>query len=201
MAQRRRKVVNERLTYWCIGLINACVAVMFTTILWPRPVVPALVANSSVVSIHHKPAPIRPPITGTPTRVQVPSVGIDTGVQPGSYDTQSNTWTIDTSSAFYATVTVPVNNTNGTTLIYGHAGWGIFENLPKVSEGAQAFVYASDGTVFVYDFVSNRQVSPSDVSFLTSDGPPQLVLQTCSGAFDSYRTLITFRLNGVRKNA
>lgn len=193
---RRRKAAGERLTYGSIALLNACVALMFTVILWPQPAMP-IVAMDSPLPPHHA-AVVRAPIKGMPTRVQVPSAGIDTGVRPGDYDAQSNTWTIDTSSAFYATASVPVNNTNGTTLIYGHAGWRIFENLPLVSGGAQALVYTDDGNVFMYNFESSRQVSPTDVSFITTDGPPQLVLQTCSGAFDSYRTLVMFRLNGVK---
>lgn len=174
---------------------------MFAAILWPQPTMPEVAMDAPVAPVKLKDVPTRAPIIGTSTRVQVPSVGIDSTVQPGDYDAQSKTWAIDTSSAFYATVTVPVNNTNGTTLIYGHAGWGIFENLPAVGGGSQALVDTSEGYRFIYSFESSQQVAPSDVSFLTSSGPPRLVLQTCSGAFDSYRTLVTFRLTGVVKNA
>jgi len=178
-----------------------CVAVMFVAILWPQPTMPEVAMYTPAPSVKLKEVPTRAPIIGTSTRVQVPSAGIDSVVRAGDYDAQSKTWAIDTSSAFYATVTVPVNNTNGTTLIYGHAGWGIFENLPAVTDGAQALVDTSEGYRFIYSFESSQQVAPSDVNFLTASGPPRLVLQTCSGAFDSYRTLVTFRLTGVIKNA
>lgn len=198
---KRRHGAQDRLTYVSIGVLNAFVALMFVTILWPHPSMPVSAMYVPPPSAHVKEVEARAPIIGTATRVEVSSVGISSAVQPGDYDVQSNTWAIDTTSAFYATATVPVNNTNGTTLIYGHAGWGIFEALPLVGDGAEARISTSEGYTFVYAFESSRQVDPSDVSFLTSSGPPQLVLQTCSGAFDSYRTLVTFRLSGVVRSA
>lgn len=195
---KRRARTEKRTAYFSIVAMNICVALMFVTILWPKPepiVIPPVA--TARVSSHEKAPVIKEPIVGTPVRIEVPSVGIDSSVQAGNYDIQSNTWTIDTSSAYYATVTVPVNNTNGTTLIYGHAGWGIFEALPAVAAGAEAYVSTSEGQRFIYTFIDNRQVDPADVSFITSAGAPQLVLQTCSGAFDSHRTLVTFALKGI----
>lgn len=194
----RRKKPNEKLTYVSIGVLNLCVALMFITVLWPHPPTQTLaVTYPVVISRALKEPPKAESIIGTPTRVEVPAVGIDSTVRAGDYDTQSKTWSIDTTSAFYATATVPVNNTNGTTLIYGHAGWGIFETLPAAQAEAEARISTSEGYTFIYTFESNRQVEPTDTSFMTSSGPPQLVLQTCSGAFDTYRTLVTFRLKGI----
>lgn len=189
---------TNRLTYSYLALLNACVAVMFFIALTPTPAEPLVVATvvSSRVSFNATSEKQRP-ITGTPIRVTVPSVGIDMPVKLGVYNTDSKTWTIDHSAAFHADVTVPVNNTNGTTLIYGHAGWGIFGALPEVKAGAEAVVYTLEGNRFNYTFESNRQVDPSDTSALVSTGPPRLLLQTCSGAFDAYRTLVSFRLVSV----
>lgn len=195
---KRQVKTDKKSAYFSIAVLNFCIAIMFSVILWPKPELPTIQPIVAArVSSHEKTPVIKEPIVGTPVRIEVPSVGIDSSVQAGNYDIQSNTWTIDTSSAYYATATVPVNNANGTTLIYGHAGWGIFEALPAVAAGAEAYVSTSEGQRFIYTFVENRQVDPADVSFMTSAGAPHLVLQTCSGAFDSYRTLVTFALKGV----
>lgn len=194
-----RRAGTDRLTYIYVTILNICVAGMFLVVLAPQPANPQLIEAS--VAVSHAPlrekAQVRNPIIGTASRIVVPSVGIDTAVKPGSYDVDKQTWVIDHTSAFHADVTVPVNNANGTTLIYGHAGWNIFETLPEVAEEALAYVYTSEGYRFVYTFESNRRVDPSDVSVLVSTGPPLLVLQTCSGAFDAYRTLVTFRYKEV----
>ena len=195
--QNKASSKSGRFPYLALGTINACVAVMFVAILWPHPPNLAAIAYASPAASEPHEGPTRKPITGTATRIQIPSVGIDTAVRPGDYDAQSKTWALDTASAFYATMTVPVNNANGTTLIYGHAGWGVFEALPAVTTGAEARVATSEGRTFIYAFQSSRQVDPSDVSSLVSTGPPLLIVQTCSGAFDSFRTLVTFRLIGV----
>ncbi len=194
----RQIKTDKRNAYLSFSALNLSVALMFVAILWPKPELltmqPIVAAQASA---HVKTPVITQPIVGTPVRIEVPSVGIDTSVQAGDYDFQNDTWTIGTNSAYYATATVPVNNANGTTLIYGHAGWGIFEALPSVAVGVEAIVSTSEGQRFIYTSIDNRQVNPSDVSFITASGAPQLVLQTCSGAFDTYRTLVTFTLKGI----
>jgi len=194
----RTKQQSDRLTYWYLAGLNVCVLLMFAVLLFPRDDAPVLVATAIVprAVLSETPSGARP-VIGTARRVTVPSVGIDQQVRPGSYDTSSSSWTIDTSSTFHADVTVPVNNSNGTTLIYGHAGWGIFGKLPEIQPGAEADVYTEEGLRFMYVYESSYQVDPTDTSALTSSGPPRLLLQTCSGAFDAYRTLVTFRLKGV----
>jgi len=197
-----RRATNDRLTYVYLALLNICVIGMFLVVLTPTPSIAHPVSASVGVghsALRAKASRIQPTI-GTPIHVMVPSVGIDTPVRTGSYDIDSSSWTIDHHSAFYADITVPANNINGTTLIYGHAGWGIFNTLPNVTDGAVAYVDTAEGYRFMYVFESKHRVDPSDVSVLNSTGPPQLVLQTCSGAFDAYRTLVTFRFNGVVRN-
>lgn len=193
-----RRLSTSRLPlFGALAVLNVCVALMFVVILAPSPELPVIVV-ASTPRTQKVLIPEAKPVVGTAKRIVVPSVGIDSTVREGSYDSDSHSWSIDTKSAFYATMTVPVNNTNGSTLIYGHAGWGIFDTLPKVKKGAKATVYTKEGYKFVYVFESNRQVEPTDVSALTDTGSPKLILQTCSGAFDTYRTLVTFRLKEVR---
>jgi LPXTG-site transpeptidase (sortase) family protein len=194
---RKNSVFKGRLVFGAIGTVNLCVLGMFIAILSPLPVP---VQSKPVVTVSPK------PITGQafaninlgiPTRVVVESVAIDLPVRIGSYNPSNQTWTLDLESAFYADRSVPVNDSNGSTLIYAHARLGLFAKLPEITEGATARVYTDSGKVFSYSFASNRQVQPDDTSIFVNSGGPTLTLQTCSGPFDIYRTLVSFNLSGV----
>jgi len=58
---------------------------------------------------------------GVPVRIVVPALSLNLPVTPGSFDPNTEEWTLSDDSAYYATFSVPVNDSNGTTLIYGHA--------------------------------------------------------------------------------
>ena len=194
---KKRRTSDGRLVYSVVGAINLCAIGLFAVILLPRPV-PVYADPVVAVTPKRLTGPAFAKINlGVPTRVVVDSVGIDLPVQTGSYDPATQTWTLDTKSAFYADRSVPVNDSNGSTLIYGHARYGLFARLPEITEGATARVYTDSGKVFSYTYSSSRQVKPEDTSIFSTDGLPTLSLQTCSGPFDIYRTLVSFRLSGV----
>ena len=189
--------LTHKATYSSIAVINLCVFGMFAVMLSP---IPSPARNEPLVAIAPK-GLSGPELTeinlGIPTRVVVSSVNIDLPVRTGSYDSTDQTWTLDTQSAFYADRSVPVNDSNGSTLIYGHARFGLFARLPEISEGATAEVYTDSGKVFSYTFTSSRQVKPDDTSIFINSGAPTLALQTCSGPLDIYRTLVSFSLSEV----
>lgn len=191
MLRRFKKIQNLPL-YATIVALDLCVAVAFGAILLPTPA-----AEKIEPLIVQRPIKHRITLQGIPVRVTVPSVAIDVRVKTGHYIASDTSWSIDGQTAFYADQTVPVNNSNGTTLIYGHDTWNIFGHLLTVARGAEANVYTSSGRIFHYKYQSSRQVSPSDVSVLDDSGPPTLVLQTCSGLYDMYRTLVAFNLARV----
>ncbi len=198
---------TEYSTYAYLAILNVGVGSMIVVLcgamLKPRQVEALALAPVSTSLVVATPdvvaAPVRP-VTGTATRVVVPSIGINTVVQEGAYNAGANSWAISSGSAFHANTTVPVNNTNGSTLIYGHAEWPLFGRLPEAGEGAEAIVHTVEGLQFTYMFESKRQIDPADTSALVSTGPPKLLLLTCSGAFDAYRTLVTFQLTGVTRS-
>jgi len=194
---RKKSAINSRLAYGAIAAVNLSVLGMFVAILSPPP---ALVQAQSIATVTAKrlsgPELIKINL-GIPTRVVVESVSIDLPVRTGSYDEATQTWTVDTQSAFYADRSVPVNDSNGSTLVYAHARDGLFAKLPEITDGATARVYTDSGKIFSYTFASSRQVAPEDTSVLVSSGAPTLALQTCSGPFDIYRTLVSFNLSGV----
>lgn len=192
---KKRRTQNNRSVYAAVGLLNCCLVVMFVVVLFPKPESVYATLQSSVAV--HKAVHIggvRSVKQGVPVRVEVPSVSIDMSVKPGSYQPENKTWTTEGGMAFFADRTVPANNNNGVTLLYGHGTWDVFGAIPNIREGAEAKVSTDNGLTFRYVFQSSRQVLPNDTSILTNSGPPTLVLQTCSGPFDKYRTLVAFQL-------
>src|SRR4051812_11819785 len=55
------------------------------------------------------PTPTQPAISGQPTHIDIPRVGISLDVAPGYYNKTSQTWTLTTNKAHYATITPPPN--------------------------------------------------------------------------------------------
>lgn len=139
----------------------------------------------------------RAAIQGQPTHLSVPSLGIELPVKQGSYSIDTASWTIDHSAAFHADISMPVNESNGTTLLYAHAQSGLFDTLPKLAQGAQAIVTSDTGHTFTYTYAAVTETVPTDTSVFRSDGPPLLVLQTCSGEWSQYRDLYAFHLTKV----
>jgi len=197
MKKRRTEARRQISIFGIIGLMNLCVLGMFVAILFPDPPSASHEPVASAVRRIASQSKLPSISLGIPTRVVVPSVAIDLPVRLGSYDVASQTWTLDTSSAFYADRSVPANSSNGSTLVYGHAQQGLFARLPEITDGATAQVYTDSGKVFSYTFQSARQVTPDDTSIFSNTGAPMLALQTCSGPFDTYRTLVVFNLTKV----
>ena len=180
--------------YSLIGLLNLAVGVMFYTInITPTPVLATLPPPQSRPVVTQ---PI-PATQGTPVRVIVPSLNIDLPVDVGSYNPEDGSWTVDATRAYYADVSMPVNNSNGTTLIYGHAQSTIFETLPRILPDAEAVIHTDSGYVFLYRHTTVQEVLPSDVSVFTAAGDPKLVLQTCVGLYSELRALYSFRLESI----
>lgn len=137
--------------------------------------------------------------TGVPTRIEIPSLRMDIPVQVGVFDPVTEEWTLSEDYAYYASFSVPANDSNGTTLIYGHAKPAMFEPLTGLVPGMELHVYTDNSKVFNYEFTAMNEVVPTDTSVLTDVGPPTLVLQTCSGPWDAYRSLYKFDYTGVRQ--
>lgn len=185
--------------YALLAGLNIMVVAMFVMILQPIPQAPVLAFVPGAAQRVVAPLEVRrQAVQGVPVRVVVPSVAIDLIVKPGSYEPERRQWTLDDSSAFFADRTVPANDNNGTTLLYGHATDAVFRRITQIQSDATATVHTDTGATFRYSFTSSQQISPQDTSILTSAGPPILALQTCSGPFDAYRTVARFSFEGVR---
>lgn len=194
------RIVSKLKFYTVFAVLNLLVGVTFFAASTPRTVEAQQASIKPAVKVEKVKILQRQAVQGIPTRVVIPSVGIDVGVATGSYDPSNASWTLDNTEAFYADISVPVNDNNGVTLIYGHARSAVFSRILQLTDGATATVYTDNGNVFRYVYQSRQDVDPTDLSVVRSDGPPTLMLQTCSGPFDAYRTMVSFKLVSVGRS-
>lgn len=134
---------------------------------------------------------------GTPTRIEIidPNNGmhIDLPVELGRFDPVKQAWTLSDTKAYFAAPSLLANDAQGTTLIYGHANPDVFGylNAIKANVGAYALIHTKDKT-FRYSYQDAQNAQPDDVSVFRNDGPPTLVVQTCSGDWFQYRRMYRF---------
>lgn len=181
--------------YGTACVCNVMVWGMFSVLNMPR--IDAAVLNES----YQPPTRIHQTFTATvgkPVELNVAAVGVHVPVQDGAFDPVTGEWTLSDSSAYFALPSVPSNDSNGTTIIYGHAKPGMFEPLINLQAGASANVRTDIGKTFTYEYVGMREVDPSDTTVFNDNGPPTLVLQTCSGPWDIYRALYEFKYTGLQ---
>ena len=174
--------------YIAIAVVNIAVILALLCVIAPFEAV------SVAVNVQHAEAKTntKKAISGVPNRIVIPSLRLDIRVKIGSYDQKTKQWTISDDGAYYADYSIVPNDTIGTSLIYGHARWGIFGALPDLPEKADLYVYTESEHVFHYQYIAVTNVEPSNTNIFSRKGVPQLVLQTCSGAWSQYRSLYTF---------
>lgn len=194
------KHVADRIWFYlCLGVLDAAVGITFYVITMKPPIAAAISRDAELSQeLAMRPRVIKA-IKGMPVRIVIPSLGIDLPVGVGSYNPSDGSWSIDASKPYYADISVPVNDSNGQTLIYGHNQTQVFAALAAITPGAEADIYTDNGYVFHYTYSSMTKVVPTDMSVFRTDGPPTLVLQTCTGPWDAYRALYSFKLESVDK--
>jgi sortase (surface protein transpeptidase) len=133
-------------------------------------------------------------ISGLPIRIVIPASGVDLPVDQGYYDASTDSWTLSGYHAQFAMISTLANNYAGETFIYGHNNNYVFGALRHVtpSPGATALLYTSNGHVFAYSFVSVRSLGPTATNVLDYSGPPIMIIQTCTGSLNEWRTMYTF---------
>ena len=133
-------------------------------------------------------------ISGKPVELIVPSLGIKLAVADGVYNPKTGAWTLSRDKAHFALLSLPPNNQEGNTVIYGHYRPEVFASLKKIQPGGEAIVRTENGYNFFYKFDQSVTVPPTDTSVFTYKGKPQLTLQTCTGVFMQDRQLFGFSL-------
>lgn len=160
-------------------------------------------ATQTPVATYQKPAVLKPKtITGIPIRIVIPSAVIDLPLDPGVYNSTTGQWSLSQVHAQYAVITAPANNEAGTTFVYGHGTHAIFGKigLNPPPAGTIAYLYTNNNHVFSYTLQSVHAMQPTNTSILdnTSDGPPRLIIQTCTGIFSQWRTMFIFSYEKVQ---
>ncbi len=142
-----------------------------------------------------------PVISGLPNRIVIPASSVDLPIIPGYYDSTTDTWTLSGYDAQFAMISSLANNTEGQTFIYGHNNNYVFGALRHVtpSPGAQALIYTTNGHIFSYTFTSVQSIGPNDVAILNYSGPSTLLIQTCTGSLNEWRTEYSFVFNKVEQ--
>ncbi len=142
-----------------------------------------------------------PIISGIPVNIDIPSLNINLPVVNGYYNSKTGAWNVSDTAAQYATPSVPINNTAGNTLIYGHYRKSVFAYLHLIKPGATLTVTTANGYLFTYRFVQTYPTQPTDTSVFTYNGPAMLTVQTCSGAFFQNRQMFQFALVGYQETS
>lgn len=160
----------------------------------------AAASSGMLVSTPQNPVPsTKPVLRGLPVRLVIDELKLDLPIAKGVYDSVQGTWTISYAAAYYATPTPLVNDNAGTTLIYGHNDWRVFNILHLLDPGDTLRIYTEEGLVFHYVFQSAQNVEPTDVTAIRGDGPPKVILQTCTGNWNQWRRLFEFTLDRIEQ--
>jgi len=137
--------------------------------------------------------------SGLPVRIVIPASGVDLPVDQGYYDSATDSWTLSGYHAQFAMISTLANNYGGETFIYGHNNNYVFGALRHVTpaQGSSALVYTSNGHVFAYRFTGSQSVGPTDTAVLNYQGPPIMVIQTCTGSLNEWRTMYNYSFTKV----
>jgi len=134
-----------------------------------------------------------PVVAPSPTRLEVPDLGIDVSVQPVGLDDQGRMGLYDDPAiaAWYQWGPAPASPA-GSTVIAAHVDSLEYDLLPfarlkDAAPGMQVFVTDAAGTRHGYSVQALQVTNKADVDWRAAfdrSGAPRLTLVTCGGEFD-----------------
>lgn len=122
-----------------------------------------------------------------PSRLVIPSVGIDTPIEQSEYTSE---WDISTSTIHHLSSS-PVPTEAGNSIMYGHNWPMLLGPLVDVKPGSQIQVHSTDGSVAVYEVVATAIVDPDATEVLRQTEDARLTVYTCTGFLDSKRFVVS----------
>ena len=157
----------------------------------PATVSPSSSPNPTLPPLPDKPAPLGTTTTAAPVRLQVPAIGVDTGLESLGLVADGSMAPPSTfpEAGWYAKGVRPGDP--GPAIIAGHVdsyqGPAVFYDLSKLAKGDTVVVTRADKSVV--RFVVDSKAQYPKAHFPTADvyGPtptPELRLITCTGIFD-----------------
>ena len=125
-------------------------------------------------------------LSPAPSRIVVPSVGIDlpvieAKVTDGLWELSENTASHGIGSAY--------PGLTGNTVIFAHARDDLFGPLRRIGKNAVIYVFTPD-TWYRYSVEEIKLVNPDQTENITATSEEKLTLFTCSGFLDSKRLII-----------
>ncbi len=144
------------------------------------------------------PAPEVKVISGKPIKIVIPRLSLDLAIDDGFYNPADQTWTLSGYNAHFASVSSLANDRSGSTFIYGHNNKHVFGPLKSLAVGDQVQIFTENGHIFSYTYQSNENIKPDQVSIFDYQGPPILVIQTCSGSFNEWRQVFFLTFDKVQ---
>lgn len=134
---------------------------------------------------------------GYPIIVHIERLGISLNIEPGYYDTATQTWTLSEGRAFYATLSDLPSSFNGNTIVYAHNQENAFLKTNELAIGDHIRIETTAGHTFVYEYVGDEDVYPEDDQVFAYKDYPRLTLLTCSGKLSETRRLMYARLISI----
>lgn len=188
--------------FWRVLPVHCLIAALLIVPIWQKNQAIAEAAEAgrkADSSLGASKAEAKPVISGVPTRIIIPRLGIDLSVIDGLYDASTEQWSVSSVAANYARNTPVANNKQDKTLIYGHRTSQIFGPTKNLLAGDKAYIYTSNGHLLKYSFSNTAVVTPIDITMFDKlKGEPGLVLMTCQGVWDQERRLMVFNLEQAK---
>jgi sortase (surface protein transpeptidase) len=137
-----------------------------------------------------------------PVSLRLPRLGISLDIQPGTYDANSKTWTLDRSHAFVMQQWQQDGHTfPATPVIYGHDIPAVFMHLNGVAFDELLTITEANGKTYTLKYVGDAKVQPHDDSVLRTVIPDTVLLMTCTGTHFEERRILQFTVVGSEQTA
>lgn len=149
-------------------------------------------ARTTLRTLPAWPGATQPARPGTPVRLVVPALHVDTNTRPIGRltDGRLDVPRAATAVAWWAYGAAP-GDRRGTVVVAGHVSWqgrwGTFAHLGTLSRGDRVRLVRADGEVVPYEVTAVVRAPKARLDRLgvfATDGPPGLALVTCGGRWD-----------------
>lgn len=174
------------------GIIGGSFAIFA---LWPRE-------QTQVYADTHANTPVPhalTPISFTPSALTIPHLGLSLQIDQGSYDTHSQTWTLNDHDAFINAAQPIASSQDGAPLvfIYGHNTNAVLGRTVSLQPGDTLLLTDGEHTL-TYRFTQAFLVEPTDTNVVTDPSNGNLALLSCNGLLSETRRVMYFDLIGAQ---
>ena len=94
----------------------------------------------------------------------MPSINLQLPIEVGDFDYEKQTWPINDTSAFYASVTSPLNTSSNQTVLYAHNKNNLFGKVKGLETGDSIVITDNVNQKYTYTLSSRKIVKPTDTA-------------------------------------